>query len=100
LGLVALVALTVAGSTAGVALAVARSETDERVVRFALAPAVVATLAMGAGLLATLALSALTATEAPQLRSLGFVPVILLMGGATVLAGFSLYRGMRRRNRA
>lgn len=100
IGLVALVALAVAGSTAGVAIAVARGEPEARVVRFALAPAVVATLAMGAGMLATLALGALTAAEAPQLRSVGFVPVILLMCGATVLAGLSLSRGMRGRNRA
>jgi MFS family permease len=97
LGLVALIGLAVAASTAAIAVAVARGEPDERALRYAFAPATVATLAMVAGLLGTLALCALTITETPQLRSFGDVPVVLMMGAATVLAMMALRRGMHQR---
>ncbi len=96
-GLLAIIAVAVAGSTAAIAVAVARSEPDERMARYASIPAIVATLAMVFGLLGTLALCTLTLVEAPQLRSFGDVPVILLMGGAAALAMIALRRGVHTR---
>lgn len=96
-GLLAMIALAVVGSAAAIAVAVARSEPDARIVRYALIPAAVATLAMVFGLLATLALCTLTVMEASQLRSFGDGPVLFLMGGAATLALLALRRGLHAR---
>jgi len=97
LGLVSIVGLAIVGSTIAVAVAVARSEPDGRMARYALVPAAVATLAMVCGLLATLVLCALTRLETSPLRSSGDPPVILAMGGAAVLATCALHRGLQTR---
>ncbi|MHB8645562.1 MAG: hypothetical protein ACYDAR_07225 [Thermomicrobiales bacterium] len=97
LGLVGIVGLAIFGSTAAIAVAVARGEPDARMARYAFVPAVVATLAMVAGLLGTLALCALTLAETPPLRSFGDVPVILLMTSAATLAITALRRGRSAR---
>lgn len=96
-GLLGLIGVAVVGSTAAIATAVARSEPDARMVRYAFGPAIVATLAMVAGLLGTLALCTLTLVETPPLRSFGDVPVLLLMSGAAGLAICALRRGVRAR---
>jgi hypothetical protein len=94
-GFAALFFLAIGGSTAAVALAVARSEPSERALRFALAPAAVATLAIAVGLVATVGLGALAQVEAPEVFPLGqLVIVALLMLGATALAGVALRRGL------
>lgn len=96
-GLLAMIALAVAGSAAAIAVAVARSEPDARVARYALIPATVATLAMVFGALATLALCTLTLVETPQLRSFGDVPILFLMGAAATLALLALRSGLHAR---
>jgi hypothetical protein len=94
-GFAALFFLAIGGGSAAVALAVARSEPSERVLRFALAPAAVATLAIGVGLAATLTLGALAIAEAPQIFPAGQVTIVaLLMLAATALAGVALRRGL------
>jgi len=96
-GLLAMIALAAVGSAAAIILAVARSEPDARMARYALIPATVATLAMVFGWLATLMLCMLTIMEAPPLRSFGDVPVLFLMGSAAALAVIALHRGLRQR---
>ncbi len=98
LGLVAIVGLAIVGSALALAVAVARSEPDGRMARYALVPAAVATLAMVCGLLATLVLCALTRLETSPLRSSGDPPVILAMGGAALLATCALRRGLQTRS--
>jgi hypothetical protein len=97
LGLVAIVGCAIAGSTTAVVVAVARSEPEERMVRYARIPAILTTLAMTFAFDGTLALSMLTLVEAPPLRSLSDIPVILMMGGAAALAGLALRRGRSAR---
>ncbi len=97
LGLLVMIACVVVGSAAALAVAFARSEPNARMVRYALLPATVATLAMVSGLLGALALCTLTLVETPQLRSFGDVPVLFLMGAATVLATAALRRGTHQR---
>ncbi len=63
--LLALVVVVVA-STAAVAGAIGRSEVSERALRFALLPGGIATVAMGVGLVAGLALLALIVGQAPR----------------------------------
>lgn len=99
LGLVVVVGFAIVGSTTAIAVAVVRSEPDERMVRYARIPAILTTLAMASGFGGTLALSILTLVEAPALRSFGDIPVILMMGGAAALAGLALRRGLRQRAR-
>lgn len=96
-GLLAMIALAVGGSATAIIVAVTRSEPDTRMMRYALIPAAVATLAMVFGLLATLMLCMLTIMEAPSLRSFGDVPVLFLMGGAAILALIALRRGLHAR---
>jgi hypothetical protein len=94
-GFAALFFLAIGGSTAAIALAVARSEPSERVLRFALAPAAIATLAIGVGLVATLTLGTLAIADAPQIFPPGQVTIVaLLMLAATVLAAEALRRGL------
>ena len=94
--LILLFFVTVGGGVAAVSYAVARSDLSERLLRFALAPAVVATVAMGAGLVATVVMSVFITTEAPNVSVLGAGPVaigIMLVGVA--LATSALRRGLR-----
>ncbi|HEY7907739.1 MAG TPA: hypothetical protein VIC60_02650 [Thermomicrobiales bacterium] len=98
LGFFALVLLAIAGSTAAVAVAIARSEPDERMVRFALVPATIVTAAMGATLAAVLVLGLLIHRSAPQLFPPWQLAVTLvLMGVATGVAATALRRGIRAR---
>lgn len=98
LGLLALVALAIGGSTLAVALAVARGEPSARVLRFALAPAAVVTLAIGLGFVATVILWALTLGEAPELSSpFTMTIVVALMAAGTGVALVALRRGLRAR---
>lgn len=95
LGFVALVLLTITASVAAVAVVVTRSEPDERIVRFALVPATVATAAMGATLVAVLALGLLIHRSEPVLFPTGWLAfVLLLMAVATGIAAFALQRGL------
>jgi hypothetical protein len=96
LGLLLLVLLAVGGSAAAIAAAIANSDLNARLLRFALIPAAVATVAIGAGLVAALALNVLIFAEAPQVSSWPPLHVIdaLFMLAATVLAGLALARGL------
>lgn len=96
-GLLALIGLAVAASTAAIAVAIVRGEPDARALRFARVPAAITAAAMGVGSLATLVLAVLTAIEAPQLGASGSVIVTLLMGTATGLAMIALRDGMHPR---
>ena len=93
LGFVALFLLAVAGSVAAIAWAVSRSDLSERVLRFALVPATVATAALTAALLATAALTALTLSEAPQLDSPQTMGIVLALALAAVIVSLA---GLKR----
>jgi hypothetical protein len=89
-----------------VSLAVARGPNSDRVARFALGPATVVTLSMGAAWLATILLGALIYAEAPSLitgemsQDVGWrilLIVIVLMALGTVLAGRALRQGLQAR---
>jgi hypothetical protein len=96
LGLVILLFAVVGSSTMAIALAVGRSHVSNRLLRFALIPATVVTLGIAAGLVATIVLTVLILTEAPQLASPSMILVIvILMAAAAVLAFIALQRGMR-----
>ncbi len=99
-GLVALFLVAVAGGTGAVALAIARSELSERLVRFALAPAAIASVAIGVGVMAWLALTVLIWSEAPRLNSPGVLPFIaapmifsLVIAVSALLRGLAAWRG-------
>jgi hypothetical protein len=97
ISLLLLLLVAIAGSTAAVAAAVARSNVGARLLRFALLPAGVATVALAGGLLASLALTGLIFTEAPQV---GFWPPLhfgdaLVMLVAVIVAVLGLRRGIR-----
>lgn len=97
IALVLLLVIAIGGSAAAIAAAMGRSELDERLLRFALLPAGIATAALALGLLAALALSMLIFSEAPQV-SLG--PLVqgadlVLMLTAAVLAVAGLRRGIQ-----
>ncbi|MBF6589602.1 MAG: hypothetical protein IVW57_03600, partial [Ktedonobacterales bacterium] len=95
-------------STAAVAVAVARSELPERVVRFALAPATVATLAMVGMLAAMVAWGLAVHADAPRLfngddgivgssTAASFFSQVALMAVATLVAVVACVRGLRVR---
>ena len=88
LGLVALLLLAIGGSVAAIASAVGRSELSERLLRFALLPAGLATIALAVGLGGAVALTALIFAEAPQIGSSPplHAGVLLLMLAAVALA--------------
>jgi hypothetical protein len=99
LGFVLLCLLAGGASVAAVALAVARSDLSARLLRLALAPAAVATAALGAGFAATLALGGLLAAWAPDTLAAGtlwpvLLLIVLLMAGACGLAAVALRRGL------
>ncbi|MGI8857613.1 MAG: hypothetical protein ACR2JW_17905 [Thermomicrobiales bacterium] len=92
----ALALLAIGAGTTAVAVAIARSEPDERIVRFALVPAMVVTVAMGATMVAVIVLGLLIQHTAPHLFPLWQLAVILLlMGVATGVAAIALRRGLR-----
>lgn len=96
LGLLAVFVLAVVGSTAAVALAVARSELDARLLRLVLIPAALVTAGIVAGLLATGVFSALSVVEAPDLNSPSVLAIVaIFMVAATVLAIAALRQGVR-----
>jgi hypothetical protein len=98
LGFFALALLAIVGSTAAIAVAIARSEPDERAVHFAVIPATIVTVAMGATLVAVLVLGLLIHRSAPDLFPPWQLAVtLLLMGVATGVAAVALRRGMRAR---
>jgi hypothetical protein len=96
LGLVILLLLAIGGSAAAVAAAIGRSELSERLLRFALLPAGVATIALALGLAGAVALTALIFAEAPQVSSSPplHVGVLLLMLAAVALAVAALRHGI------
>lgn len=95
LGLALLLLVTVVGSAWAVAAAVARAEPDDAVLRFALIPAALLTIAIAIGLLAQIALTVLVLAEAPQLAGppLGLPFFALLMAAALWIALAALLRG-------
>ena len=98
LGFVALALLAIAGSTAAIAVAIARSEPDKQIVRFALVPAAIVTGAMGATLVAVVVLGLLVHRSAPYLFPPWQLAVTLsTMGVATGIAATALRRGLRAR---
>ena len=97
-GFLLLLLVAVVGSSAGLMLAVRRSQLSERLVRFALLAAAIVTLAMVVGTGATLLLSVLILTQAPQVAVIApaIMPVFaILMGIAAALAINALQRGRR-----
>ena len=104
-GLFGLAALT---STAAVSIAVSRSELAPRLYRIALAPAVVAALAMAVVLGGIIAWGVLVRTDAPTYLSSATSPFqvptgavwigqVVVMAIATLVAAASLVRGLRAR---
>jgi hypothetical protein len=86
----------VASSVAAIARVVARHEPSERLLHFALLAAVVATLGIVAGAVATAILVALTFAEAPDLSAPGITPFIVgMMALAAILATAALIRGLQ-----
>lgn len=99
------------GSTAAVSAAIARSEIDERLVRFAFWPAVVTTVAMAAVSLSVIVWGLGLAATAPRFFSIDggalisygtftWLRVVLIMGLATLVAVASLLRGAPPRHNA
>jgi hypothetical protein len=95
-GLVILLLLAIGGSVAAVAAAIGRSELSERLLRFALIPAGVATVALALGLVGAVALTALIFAEAPQVSSSPPVHIVILLVivAAVALALAALRRGI------
>ena len=90
LGFFLLILLVIVGSVVAVAWAVTASDLNERVLRFALFPATVATLSLAAALLATAVLAALTISEAPEVGApwtMGIVLAFALAAAVVSLAG-------------
>lgn len=92
--------LAVALSTVAVARGIARSSVGARVLRFALLPGGIATVAICAGLIAALALLTLITLEAPEVGTWPPIEVgiALLMLAAAVLAVVALRRGLAARS--
>lgn len=94
LGFVGLCLLTVILSVGAVARVVSQSDVSDRVLRFALVPATVVTVALVGALAAVAALAALTISEAPQLGSPPTMGIVLALAlAAVVLALAGLKRG-------
>lgn len=93
-GLLALATLVVV--TVSVSVAVARSEFSAPVLRFALAPAAMVTVAMGVALVAAIVEIFLLSKDAPQLVN-GVNYWIPVMAISTGFAGVALWRGLRAR---
>jgi hypothetical protein len=108
---ISLFILAAALSAAAVSAAIARSEIDERLFRFAIWPAAVATLAMAAVSVSVVVWGLGLALRAPHLFGVDGGPllsygtftwlrVVVVMGVATAVAAASLLRGMRAQPRA
>ena len=108
---IGLFVLVAAVSAAAVSLAIARSEIDERLYRFAFWPAAVATAAMAAVSIAVVAWGLGLAATAPRFFGVDGGPmvsygtftwlrVVVVMGLASVVAAASVLRGVRARVRA
>jgi hypothetical protein len=82
------------GSVAAVAQAVSRSYVDLRLLRLMLWPAAGVTVSIGIAMAATIALTALSYMEAPQLVPGNLLAMAILMALATLLAAFALRRGI------
>lgn len=93
LGFFVLFLLTIVVSVAAVARAVSRSDLGERVLRFALVPAAVATAALLAALVATAVLAALTISEAPEVGSGWTMAIVLAFALAAVVVSLA---GLKR----
>jgi hypothetical protein len=94
LSLLLLFVIAVILSVYAIARAVNRSTLDTRLLRLMLWPAAIITLAIGVGLAATIALTAFSYVDAPQLGPGNLAAVAVVMGIATVLAVFALRRGV------
>jgi hypothetical protein len=97
-----LAVLTVLASTAAIVLAITRGEVSAALLRFALAPAAIATAAMGLTLAATVVWGVSVTVYAPHLfdRDIGaiwFLGVVGLMAISTGVAGVSLRAGYAAR---
>jgi hypothetical protein len=108
LSLVAVFVAAAVVSTAAVSLAVALSEIDAGVLRFALGPATVTTVAMGVMFLATLIWGLSLRADVPQLfngdggvaatsTALSWLGIVIVMGVATAVAAAAMVRGLRAR---
>jgi hypothetical protein len=89
------------GAVAGpylISLAIARSDLGAGILRLALIPAAVATVAIAVGVGAALALTVLSAQRSPDLYNPDLSPVVVaLMVAAAALALFALWRGLTTR---
>lgn len=97
--LILLPLVAIGGSAAAVAAAIARSELRLDLFRFALLPARIATVALAVGLLAAVALTALSFAEGPHPQVGAWSPLqlggLILMLAAVVLACAALRRGLQ-----
>ena len=88
--------------TIAIVWAIVRSELSERVLRFALVPALIVTLAMGTALVASFVEAWLLSLYAPLTFSGTVMPnwiiADVMMTLATGVGGFALWRGLRARN--
>lgn len=110
LELLAVLGVGAVASAMAVALAVARSPVSPRLYRFALTPAAVAQVAMVVVLSTTTIWGLMLRASAPQVfsassgalnvnRAVIWLAIILLMGGATLVAGAAVVRGFAARAR-
>ncbi len=108
LSLIAVFVAAAVVSTAAVSLAVALSEINAGVLRFALGPATVTTVAMGVMFLATLIWGLSLRADVPQLfngnggvaatsAALSWLGIVIVMGVATAVAAAAMVRGLRAR---
>jgi hypothetical protein len=96
-------------STGAVCFAVARSEISQRILRFAVLPSLLTTLSMALMLVATIIWGLGLRSNAPQLFNSNegmfgtstagsWLKIVIIMAIATVLAAFSLIRGLSARS--
>jgi hypothetical protein len=108
LSLVGVFVLAAVASTAAVSMAVARSEIDGRLFRFALFPAVLAALAMGAALAATVTWGVALLAQEPRLfwddgglldtnTAVTWLAIVAAMAVSTVVATVAVVRGFSAR---
>ena len=92
---------TIITSTGAIAVAVANSQLNVRLLRFTMLPATLATAAISVGLLVTVVLVLLSRREATELGVSDFLGacLILLMGGGAALAITALRRGLTHASR-
>ncbi len=97
LGFFLMLLVTIVGSTWAVARAIDQSAISVRILRLALIPAAILTVALAAGLVTQSILTTLVLTEAPDLAGppFGLAIFVALMGLALGLAISALWRGWR-----